>query len=314
VTIRTPQATEPWPALPLEAWQDTYATLHMWTQIVGKTRLALAPVENHWWHVVLLPTARGLVAPAMPTGARTFDVEFDFIDHRLVARTSDGARRELQLGPMPVAEFYRRYRALLDELGIVARFVARPNEVAEAIPFAEDTKHASYDPDAAQRCWRIIAQGARVLRTFRSRFVGKCSPAHFWWGAFDLSCTRFSGRPAPPHPGGFPNLPDRITREAYSHECISAGWWPGNPGGPVREPAFYAYAYPEPVGCPAASIRPRAASYHPDLREWVLPYEAVRMATDPDAMLLEFLQSTYDVAADLGGWDRSALERTGEAI
>jgi len=314
VTIRTPQATEAWPALPLEAWQDTYATLHMWTQIVGKTRLALAPMENHWWQVVLLPTARGLVAPAMPAGARTFDVELDFIDHRLVARTSDGTRRELQLGPMPVAEFYRRYRALLDELGIVARFVARPNEVAEAIPFAEDTKHASYDPDAAQRCWRIIAQGARVLRTFRSRFVGKCSPAHFWWGAFDLSCTRFSGRPAPPHPGGFPNLPDRITREAYSHECISAGWWPGNPGGPVREPAFYAYAYPEPVGCPAASIRPRAASYHPDLREWVLPYEAVRMATDPDAMLLEFLQSTYDVAADLGGWDRSALERTGEAI
>ena len=303
--------TDPWPALPLDAWLDTYATLHMWTQIVGKTRLALSPMENHWWQVTLLPTARGLVAPAMPAGNLTLDVEFDFLDHRLVVRTSDGARRELLLGPMPVAEFYRRYRALLEDLGIEARFLARPNEVTESIPFAEDTRHASYDPDAAQRCWRILAQAARVMRVFRSRFVGKCSPAHFWWGAFDLSCTRFSGRPAPPHPGGFPNLPDRITREAYSHECISAGWWPGTAAGPVREPAFYAYAYPEPVGCPTAAIRPRAASYHLDLREWVLPYEAVRNARDPDAMLLEFLESTYEVAADLGGWDRRALERAG---
>jgi len=309
VRIGTPQAAEAWPALPLAAWQDTYATLHMWTQIVGKTRLALAPMENHWWHVVLLPTARGLIAPAMPSGTRTLDIEFDFIDHCLVARTNDGTRRELQLGPMSVAEFYRRYRALLDDLGIEARFLARPNEVAVAIPFAEDTTHASYDPDAAQRCWRILAQGTRVLRMFRSRYVGKCSPVHFWWGAFDLSCTRFSGRPAPPHPGGFPNLPDRITREAYSHECISAGWWPGSIGGPVAEPAFYAYAYPEPVGCPTAPIRPQAASYHLELREWVLPYEAVRTAADPDAMLLEFLQSTYEVAAELGGWDRRALER-----
>ena len=300
---------EPWPALPLEAWQDTYATLHMWTQIVGKTRLALSPMENHWWQVTLLPSARGLVAPAMPFGAHTLDVEFDFIDHCLVARASHGARHVLPLEAQPVAAFYAQYRALLEALGVEARFVARPNEVVEAIPFAEDTKHASYDPDAAQRCWRIIASGTRVLRTFRSRFVGKSSPAHFWWGAFDLSCTRFSGRRAPQHPGGFPNLPDRVTREAYSHECISAGWWPGNVGGPVAEPAFYAYAYPEPVGCPAAAIRPRAASYHLELREWVLPYEAVRTASDPDAMLMEFLQSTYDVAADLGGWDRSALER-----
>jgi len=311
VSIRTPQAAEAWPALPLDAWQETYATLHMWTQIVGKTRLALAPMENHWWQVTLLPTARGLVAPAMPAGARTLDVEFDFIDHRLVARTSDGARRELLLGPMPVAEFYRRYRALLDELGIAARFLARPNEVVESIPFAEDTKHASYDPDAAQRCWRVVASSARVMHEFRSRFVGKCSPVHFWWGGFDLACTRFSGRSAPPHPGGFPNLPDSITREAYSHECISAGWWPGSIGGPVAEPAYYAYAYPEPIGCPAAAIRPRAASYHLDLREWILPYEAVRNARDPDAMLLEFLQSTYEVAAGLGGWESRALERAG---
>jgi len=309
VTSHTPpiSAVDAWPALPLDAWKDTYATLHMWMQIVGKTRLALAPAENHGWHVALHPTARGLVAPGMAVGARLLDIEFDFIDHRLIARTSDGARRDLLLRAMPVADFYREYRALLGELGVVARFHGRPNEVVEAIPFAEDVGHAAYDPDAAQRCWRIIAQGARVLRTFRSRFVGKCSPAHFWWGGFDLSCTRFSGRPAPRHPGGFPNLPDHVTREAYSHEVASAGFWPGNDAFPHA--AFYAYAYPEPAGCPAAAIRPRAASYHLDLREWVLPYEAVRTAADPDHTLLEFLQSTYDVAADLGKWDRGTLER-----
>ena len=283
----------------------------MWTQIVGKTRLALAPMENHWWQVTLLPTARGLVAPAMSVGARTFDVEFDFIDHRLVARTSDGDFREMPLRPRTVADFYAAYRALLAELGVDARFQARPNEVVESIPFAEDTRHAAYDPDAAQRCWRILDSAARVIHVFRSRFLGKCSPVHFWWGGFDLACTRCSGRPSPPQPGDFPNLADWVTREAYSHECISAGWWPGTVGGPVAEPAFYAYAYPEPVGCPEATIRPSAAGYHPDLREWMLPYEAVRTAADPDALLLEFLQSTYDVAADLGGWDRRALERAG---
>ena len=307
MSIRTPQAAEAWPALPLEGWQETYATLHAWTQMVGKTRLALAPMENHWWQVTLLPTARGLIAPAMPAGARTLDVEFDFIDHRLVARTSDGARRELPLTARSVAEFYREYRGLLADLGIEAHFVARPNEVVESIPFAEDTKHASYDPDAVQRCWRVVASSARVMHAFRSRFVGKCSPVHFWWGAFDLSCTRFSGRPAPAHPGGIPSLPDWITREAYSHECISAGWWPG--GGALNEPAFYAYAYPEPAGLSRAAVRPAGAYYHPVLREFILPYDAVRTAADPDATLTEFLQSTYDAAADLARWDRPALER-----
>jgi hypothetical protein len=278
-------------------------------QIVGKTRLAFAPMQNHWWQVAFLPTARGLIAPAMPAAGGTFDVEFDFIEHRLVVRTSEGATRELRLVPRSVAEFYAEYVAVLAGLGIEPAFWPRPNEVAEAIPFAEDRRHASYDADAAHRCWRIVLQSARVLQEFRSRFIGKCSPVHFWWGGFDLACTRFSGRPAPAHPGGFPNLPDRVTREAYSHECISAGWWPGSPGGPVAEPAFYAYAYPEPAGCPDATIRPDAAGYHPDLHEWILPYEAVRRAADPDAMILAFLHSTYEAAAGLGAWDRSALER-----
>jgi hypothetical protein len=300
---------ETWPELPLDSWADTYATLHLWTQVVGKTGLAFAPMQNHWWQVALLPTARGLVTHALPVGGRTLDVEFDFVDHRLVARTSAGRRGELALAPRTVADFYGAYVALLAGLGVALHYRAKPCEVVEAIPFAEDTRHASYDPAAARRCWQVIARSAGVLAQFRARFVGKCSPAHFWWGAFDLSCTRFSGRTAPPHPGGFPNLADWVTREAYSHECISAGWWPGTPGGPVAEPAFYAYAYPEPHGCPSAPIRPAAASYHPDLREWVLPYEAVRTAPDPEATLLEFLESTYAVAADLGGWDRKALER-----
>jgi hypothetical protein len=313
----TPRTTaaEAWPALPLEAWSDTYETLHRWTQIVGKTRLALAPMQNHWWQVTLLPTSRGLVAPAMPVGgpgdARTLDVEFDFLAHELVLRTSDGAVKRMVLRSQSVADFHAAYRALLQELGIVPHYVARPNEVADPIPFDEDRQHATYDPDAAQRCWRVLAQSARVLHEFRSRFLGKCSPVHFWWGAFDLACTRFSGAVAPRHPGGFPNLPDRVTREAYSHACISAGWWPGSVGGPVAEPAFYAYAYPEPAGCPDAVVRPAAASWHLDLHEWVLPYEAVRTANDPDATLLEFLESTYAAAAGLAGWDRPALERAG---
>jgi hypothetical protein len=308
-----------WPELPLDAWADTYATLHRWTQIVGKTRLALAPMQNHWWQVVLLPSARGLVAPAMPAArdrdarGRTLDVEFDFVDHRLVARTSDGGIRTMPLAPRSVADFYAGYLAMLAELDVTPRFHEAPNEVPDATPFADDHAHASYDRDAAQRCWRILAQSARVLGEFRARFLGKVSPVHFWWGGFDLACTRFSGKLAPPHPGGFPNLPDWITREAYSHECISAGWWPGNVGGPVAEPAFYAYVYPEPEGCPDASIAPTAARWHLELHEWVLPYDAVRRASDPDAMLLEFLQSTYDAAAGLAGWELGALEHPGVA-
>jgi len=302
-------AGEAWPELRLADWSDTCATLHLWTQIVGKTRLAFAPMQNHWWQVALHLTARGLIAPAMPVGGRTLEVEFDFLAHRLVARTSDGGVRELALVPRPVAEFYAEYRALLAGLGVRFDPWPVPCELVEVIPFAEDRVHAAYDAAAAGRCWRALTQAARVLQEFRSRFVGKCSPVHFWWGAFDLACTRFSGRPAPPHPGGFPHLPDRVTREAYSHACISAGWWPGNVGGPVDEPAFYAYAYPEPPGCPDAPITPGEASYHPALHEWILPYDAVRGASDPDAMLLEFLQSTYEAAAGLGGWDRAALER-----
>jgi hypothetical protein len=299
-----------WPPLPLDGWHDTYATLHLWTQIVGKTAVRLLPLQNHWWQVALPVTARGLSTGPMPVdGGRTLDAEFDFVDHRLVLRTSDGAVRGLALEPQAVADFHARYLALLRELDVSVRIGSRPNEIADAIPFAEDRGHRSYDPDAARRCWRVLVQVDRILRRFRGRFVGKSSPVHFWWGAFDLACTRFSGRPAPPHPGGFPNLPDAVTRESYSHECISAGWWPGNVGGPVEEPAFYAYAYPEPAGCPQATVRPAAAGYHLGLHEWVLPYEAVRRAPDPDSLLLEFLQSTYEAAAGLGGWDRAALER-----
>lgn len=300
-------AAEAWPALPLEAWQPTYATLHLWTQMVGKTRLALSPMENHWWQVALYVTPRGLTTSPIPHGQRTFEVSFDFIDHRLVARTSDGETRTLPLEARPVADFYADYVAMLQGLGVAPHIRPVPSEIADPIPFAEDRTHAAYDPEAANRCWRVMVQADRVLKKFRGRFLGKCSPVHFWWGAFDLACTRFSGRPAPRHPGGVPNLPDYVAVEGYSHECISAGWWPG--GGPISEPSFYAYAYPEPAGCPEATVRPAAARYDLTMREWVLPYEAVRTAPDPDAALLDFLQSTYEAAANLAGWDRAALER-----
>ena len=300
-------ATEAWPALPLDAWQDTYATLHLWTQMVGKTRLALSPAENHWWHVALYVTPRGLSTSPIPHGDETFEVAFDFIDHQLAVRTSDGRTASMPLAPRTVADFWRDYVALLASLGIHAQIRPIPAELPEVIPFAEDRVHASYDPDAAERCWRAMVQVDRVLKRFRGQFLGKSSPVHFWWGAFDLACTRFSGRTAPRHPGGIPNLPDYVAVEGYSHECISAGWWPGGNG--VDEPSFYAYAYPEPEGCPEAEVRPAAAHYHMGLHEWILPYEAVRTAPDPDAALLDFLQSTWAAAADLGGWDRASLER-----
>ncbi|HET7225919.1 MAG TPA: DUF5996 family protein [Candidatus Eisenbacteria bacterium] len=300
---------EAWPELPLAPWQDTLATLHRWTQIVGKTRLALAPFQNHWWHVTLYLTARGLTTSPMPAGDRTLEIEFDFLEHVLIAGTSDGRTVALPLEPVSVATFYARYREMLDRLGVAVRMVPRPCELPDALPFTQDRVHAAYNADAAQRCWRALAQADRALKEFRGRFLGKSSPSHFWWGAFDLSCTRFSGRRAPLHPGGFPNLPDRVTREAYSHECISAGWWPGTPGGPVAEPAFYAYAYPEPAGCSDAAVRPATGGYHPALREWVLPYETVRRSPDPHAAALEFFQSTYEAAASLGGWNRAELER-----
>jgi hypothetical protein len=296
-----------WPALPYAPWADTLATLHRWTQMVGKTRLALSAPLNHWWHVPLYVTPRGLGTSIVPYGDRAFEAEFDFLDHQLVLRTSDGATRRLALAPRSVADFYGEYRAALAALGIRARFLPRPVEVVEAVPFAEDRVNASYDADAARRCWQSLVQADRVLKKFRGRFIGKASPVHFFWGGFDLACTRFSGRTAPPHPGGAPNVGVDVMREAYSHECSSAGWWPG--GGLLEEPAFYSYIYPEPAGFAEARPGPEPAYYHRELCEFVLPYEAVRTTADPDGMVLEFLQATYDAAADHAGWDRAALER-----
>lgn len=304
---------ETWPALPLAGWRDTYLALHLRTQVLGKTRLALSPMENHWWQTALYVTARGLTTSPMPAGGRTLEIELDFHDHLLVARTSDGAVRTLPLRAEPIADFWAAYRGLLDDLGVAAEIWPVPVEMEVTTPFPEDREHAAYDPDAARRAWQALVQVDRVLGEFRGRFLGKSSPVHFWWGAFDIACTRFSGARAPRHPGGVPHLADRVTREAYSHACISAGWWPGTRGG-FEEPAFYAYAYPEPPGCPEAPVRPAAARYDTTLREWVLPYDAVRTAGDPDALLLDFLDSTYAAAASLAGWDRSALERGDEPI
>jgi hypothetical protein len=305
--MATPVAHESWPSLPLEQWQDTKDTLHMWMQIVGKVRLALAPMVNHWWQVPLYITPRGLTTSAMPAGERMIELTFDFLDHVLRAEVSDGAVREIALAPRSVADFYGDVMSMLGALGVEVTIWPHPVEVAPAIPFDQDHQHASYDAEYAARFWRALVQASRVLHVFRGGFLGKCSPVHFFWGSFDLACTRFSGRRAPLHAGGVPSIADWVVREAYSHECISAGWWPG--GGSVPEAAFYAYAYPEPAGCPEAPVRPNEARYEWSIREWVLPYEAVRSATDPDAALLAFCESTYDVAANLGGWDRAALER-----
>ena len=299
--------TEIWPSLPLEEWHDTYATRHRWTQNVGKIRLAQTPWINHSWHVTLYVTARGLTTSPIPHGTRTFEIHFDFIDHQLLVERSDGARRGLALAPRSVAEFYGELMAVLNELDLPVRISGKPNEVDPAIPFREDREHASYDPDHANRCWRILAQTERVMKTFRSPFIGKCSPTHFFWGAFDLALTRFSGRLAPQHPGGIPNFPDWVAREAYSHEVSSCGFWPGS--GPVAMPAYYAYTYPEPPGFRDAPVLPAQAFYSRDLGEFILPYDAVRTADDPDRALLSFFQSTYDAAADLARWDRAALER-----
>jgi hypothetical protein len=296
-----------WPELPLASWRDTYATLHLWTQIVGKTRLALAPMENHWWQVALYLTPRGLTTSAMPYGERTLSVELDFIEHRLHFRSSDGATRRMELRPRTVADFYAEYMDGLRELGVRAKFKPSPAEVVTAIPFAEDREHKSYDEDAARRCWQIMLQADRVMKRFRGRFLGKASPVHFFWGSFDLAATRFSGRRAPTHGGGAPNCPDYVMIEAYSHECASCGFWPG--GGALDEPAFYAYAYPEPEGFAARAVRPEGARYLKEAGEFILPYAAVRSAASPDEALLEFFQSTYEAAAELGRWDRAALER-----
>jgi hypothetical protein len=298
--------TDTWPALPYAEWKDTLATLQLWTQVVGKIRMTLSPPVNHWWHVPLYLCARGLTTRAIPHGVRSFELEFDFIDHRLVVRTCEGEVRTLELRPRTVADFYGELMGVLDELGLSVRIRTLPQEVPDPIPFEQDTTHASYDADAANRCWRALAQADRVLNEFRSRYRGKCSPVHFFWGSFDLALTRFSGRDAPEHPGA-PGLADEVTREAYSHEVSSAGFWPGNDAFP--QAAFYAYFYPEPEGYRTATVRPEAAFYGTDFGEWLLPYDAVRTAADPDAVLLEFLQTTYAAGADLAGWDRAALER-----
>ena len=295
-------AKEPWPEIRLADWRDTYATLHMWTQIVGKTRLALAPPENHWWHVPLYVSARGLITGPMPGRSRSLDVEFDFIDHRLVMRTSDGGLETLPLEPQSVATFYRRYLDALRRLGFEAQIWPVPVEVEHTIPFGEDEQHASYEPEDAYRIWRILSLVEDVFKRFKGDYLGKCSPVHFFWGSFDLAVTRFSGRRAPVRPDA-----DPVTREAYSHEVISGGFWPGS--GPIEEASFYAYAAPEPAGFRDATVQPEAAYYHSALGEFLLPYEAVRTAPSPSAMLLSFLQSAYDAAATLGGWDREALER-----
>ncbi len=298
---------ERWPELPYNAWKDTRDTLHLWTQIVGKIRLAQMPWQNHSWHVTLYVTARGLTTGPMPWNGGSFQIGFDFIDHVLQIRTSDGRLREFSLRPMPVAEFYAGVVVSLADLGISVRIHTMPNEIPDAVPFDQDTVHKSYDPDYAHRFWRVLLAANEVFAKFRTGFLGKVSPVHFFWGSFDLAVTRFSCRVAPKHPGGVPHLPNAVAQEAYSHEVSSAGFWPGG-GGPVEYAAFYSYAYPAPEGFASATVRPGEAFFSKELGEFILPYDAVRTASDPDKALMEFLQSTYEAAANLGKWDRKALE------
>jgi hypothetical protein len=291
-----------WPALPLDAWKDTYATLHMWSQVVGKVVLALAPPINHGWGIALHVTSRGLTTPLLPHGSRSFTMEFDFVAHRLAVQASDGTWRSLPLAPRSVAAFYNDVMAVLREMSLPVKIWPVPVEIPDPIPFERDEQHRSYDPEYANRFWRILVQVQRVLAETRCSFIGKCSPIHFFWGAFDLAVTRFSGRLAPPREG------PAFMRDSYSHEVISHGFWPGS--APVLEPAFYGYAVPEPAGLKEAAVEPSAAYYHRDLGEFILPYEAVRTAAAPDRELTRFVESTYERAATLARWDRAALERS----
>jgi Family of unknown function (DUF5996) len=290
------------PAMPFDSWKDTLATLHMWTQVVGKVRLKLCPLVNHYWNVTFYMTARGMTTSAMPFGKRTIEVRFDFIDHRLSLETSNGRHVAIALKAQSVADFYNAFMNALAELGVDAKIWTRPCEVPDPIPFDKDRIHAAYDPDAVHKFWRILVWVDQVFKEFRAGFLGKVSPVHFFWGSFDLAVTRFSGRRAPERAGA-----DPITREAYSHEVSSAGFWPG--GGDIKGPAFYSYAAPEPDGFALQQVRPAAAFYHPQMKEFLLMYDDVRTAADPKAALMEFLQTTYDAAADTGKWDRKALER-----
>jgi Family of unknown function (DUF5996) len=308
VNLSDKERDESWPTLPFNEWQATAETLHMWTQIVGKVRLKLTPWINHSWHVTLYVTSRGLTTSPIPYELQTFEINFDFIDHELRILKSDGGARVLKLRPQSVAEFYKAVMNALDELNLHVKIDNVPNEITDPIPFDEDQTHRSYDPEYANRFWRVLLQSTRVLTKFRSRFCGKCSPVHFFWGSFDLAVTRFSGRAAPPHPGGIPHLPDRVTREAYAQEVSSVGFWPGNAASPT--PIFYSYAYPEPQGFAQAKVRPAEASYLAQLHEFILPYDVVRTASSPDDVLLDFAQSVYDAASTLGKWDREAVEES----
>jgi hypothetical protein len=299
-------SSQAWPELPYAAWRDTSVTLQLWTQIVGKIIVSRTPWLNHSWHVTLRVSPRGLATPPIYAGARSLRIEFDFIEHVLRIDTNDGATRTVPLRPQPVAAFYAAAMDALAQAGVQVAINEMPNEMSDPIRFGDDNGHAAYDADYAHRFWRALLQCDRVFKLFRTGFIGKCSPVHFFWGSFDLAVTRFSGRRAPPHPGGVSHLPDAVTREAYSHEVSSAGFWPG--GGAIEYPAFYSYAYPVPDGFSAAAVRPAAAFFSRELGEFLLPYEAVRTAADPDAVLLDFLQSTYEAAANAARWDRGALE------
>jgi hypothetical protein len=295
-----------WPALLYEDWADTRTTLHLWLQIVGKIRLAQTPWVNHQWHATLYLTSRGLTTAPIPHGGRTFQIDLDFLDHRLLIRGSGGESGAVALRPRSVADFHGTLLGKLERLGYPVRIHGTPNELPDPVPFADDRVNAAYDAEAVRRYWRALSSADRVFQDFRGGFIGKCSPVHLFWGAMDLAVTRFSGERAPEHPGGIPHLPDWITREAYSHEVSSAGFWPGGPTHP--EAAFYSYAYPEPEGLRSAAVEPAEARWSDELQEFILPYAAVRNSPDPEGSLMAFLQSTYERAADLGGWDRSRLE------
>lgn len=302
-------APSDWPDLPLSGWAETCATLHLMTQIVGKVRLAHAPLVNHWWQVPLYVTCRGLTTSPIPYGARSFQIDFDLIDHVLKVQTSDGQVETIALRPRSVADFHAELMSCLRELGLETRIWTMPVEIQDAIPFEQDRMHASYDPDYVTRFWRILVQVDRVLTAFRAQFLGKVSPVHFFWGSFDMAVTRFSGRRAPRLESHSPNLGAWVMQEAYSHEVSSCGFWPGNGG--FGQAAFYSYAYPEPPGFAAAPMAPAATYYDQGLGQFILPYDAVRQAKSPDDDLMQYLRSTYEAAANLGQWDRSALERIG---